>query len=201
MTPPGPPPANHPPTFRGGVPFPSSPGLVEDDGQCWVTRVLASGFRLPWGSHWAPLPLSPAFRTPASPAMAAVLAQEISSLIAKQAIEEVSHLHSPGFYGRIFTVPKASGGWGPVLDLSALNLYLRRIHFRMETTLSIRDAIQRRLGCLPQHDLYGKGGHSSSGPPLSASLCRHGCSPASPESWFSIYALGACASRHTSMTG
>ena len=75
--------------------------------------------------------------------MAAALEQEISSLLDKQAIEEVSHLPSPDFYGWIFVVPKASDGWRLVLDLSTLNLYLRRIHFHMETTLSIRDEIQQ----------------------------------------------------------
>ena len=56
-------------------------------------------------------------------------------------------------HSRIFVVPKTSGGWRPVLDLSALNLYLHWIHFRMEMTSSIRDAIQQEdWGYLPQHD-------------------------------------------------
>ena len=69
--------------------------------------------------------------------MAAALEQEISSLLDKQAIKEVSHLPSPGFYVWIFVVPKAYGGWRPVLDLLVLNLYLHWIHFCMETTSSI----------------------------------------------------------------
>ena len=114
---------------------------MTDNG--WITWVLKSRFLLTWGSHRAPLLSTPAFRTPASPVMTAALEQEISSLLNKQAFEEVSHLPSLGFYGRIFVVPKASGGWKPVWDLPALNLYLHRIHFRMETTSSIRDAIQQ----------------------------------------------------------
>ena len=117
---------------------------MTDNG--WITRVLKSRFRLPWDSHRAPLLLSPsAFHTPASPVITAALEQEISSLLDKQAIEEVSHLPSPYFYGRIFVVPKASPGFPRVAPtpLSVLNLYLRRTHFRMETTLSIRDAIQQ----------------------------------------------------------
>ena len=47
----------------------------------------------------------------------------------------------PGFYGRIFVVPKSSGGWRPVLDLSSLNRFLLVLHFRMETPRSIRDAM------------------------------------------------------------
>ena len=59
----------------------------------------------------------------------------------KGAIEEVSP-HSRAFYGRLFTVPKSSGGLRPVLDLSPLNKHLQVIHFRMETPRSVRDAIR-----------------------------------------------------------
>ena len=152
--------------------------------------------------------------------MAAVLEQEISSLITKQAIEEVSHLHCLGFYGRIFVVPKASGGWRPVLDLLTLNLYLRRIHFCMETTLSILDAIQQgdwaasldmteaffHILMHPKDRkwlrfVWERRSFQFRALPFGLSLCLCGCSPASPDSWLSIYTLGACASGHTSTTG
>ena len=64
-------------------------------------------------------------------------------MISKEAIEEISSRPlSPGFYGRLFCVPKASGGYRPVLDLSPLNVFLKKIHFRMETVSSIRAAIR-----------------------------------------------------------
>ena len=64
-------------------------------------------------------------------------------MLGKEAISEVPPPFSPGFYGRIFVVPKTSGGWRPVLDLSALNKYVRQIKFRMETPLSVRDSIRQ----------------------------------------------------------
>ena len=67
---------------------------------------------------------------------------EILSLIKKGAVQVVMNQTSPGFYGRLFVVPKASGGWRPVLDLSTLNTFLEAKHFRMETASSIRDAMQ-----------------------------------------------------------
>ena len=70
-----------------------------------------------------------------------MLQEEVLSLLKKGAVEEVS-MTSPGFYGRLFCVPKASGGWRPVLDLSALNRFLQEVPFRMETASSIREAVR-----------------------------------------------------------
>ena len=50
---------------------------------------------------------------------------------------------SPSFYSRLFMVPKSSGGWRPVLHLSLLNRYLRKLKFKMETPISIRGAIRQ----------------------------------------------------------
>jgi hypothetical protein len=61
---------------------------------------------------------------------------------AKGAVERVWLSSSPGFYGRLFVVPKRTGGWRPVLDLSPLNAFLRKVRFRMETPASLRLALR-----------------------------------------------------------
>ena len=105
--------------------------------------MVESGFQLPWGQAPAPLSPEPWFHSPpVCPQAANALAGEVQALLDKAAVEELHPPVSPGFYGRIFVVPKATGGWRPVLDLSPLNRYLRRIRFRMETAASIRSAIQ-----------------------------------------------------------
>ena len=48
---------------------------------------------------------------------------------------------TPGFYSRLFLVPKKTGGMRPVIDLSILNSYLSVPHFKMETNRSIRACI------------------------------------------------------------
>jgi ribonuclease HI len=60
----------------------------------------------------------------------------------KGAVETVALTRSPGFYSRLFVVPKKNGKLRPVLDLSPLNAYLRRVRFRMETPLTIRGALR-----------------------------------------------------------
>ena len=63
-----------------------------------------------------------------------VIKQEINSLLEKKAIEVVpfSQIHS-GFYSTLFLVPKKTGDLRPVINLKALNRYLRKQHFKMDT--------------------------------------------------------------------
>ena len=71
-----------------------------------------------------------------------LLSEEVQSLILKGAIERVQDpFQSPGFYSRVFLVPKKTGGMRPVIDLSILNTFLLVPHFKMETNRSIRSCI------------------------------------------------------------
>ena len=104
--------------------------------------MVGTGFRLPWDAFPAPLTTNPIpSRPPFSQEARDVLDEEINLLCSKGAVEAVAS--SPGFYGRIFVVPKSSGGFRPVLDLSALNKFLITKPFRMETPSSIRDSIRQ----------------------------------------------------------
>ena len=57
------------------------------------------------------------------------------------AIEEIPRL-TLGFYSWIFLAPKKLGHWRPVIDLRALNRFLRSPHFWMETSTSIMCSLQ-----------------------------------------------------------
>ena len=70
-----------------------------------------------------------------------IVQSEINTLIAKNVLIPVSP-HTPGFYSHLFVVPKATGGYRPVIDLKALNEYITCPTFRMETTVSIRHQVQ-----------------------------------------------------------
>ena len=53
------------------------------------------------------------------------------------------HKSHPGFYSRLFLVPKPNNKWRPVIDLSALNRHLIFPHFQMKTSTSIRNSLQK----------------------------------------------------------
>ena len=82
-----------------------------------------------------PSVLSPCRRTPPQSIKGVALTQELQNLLRKGAVEPAPQ--SPGFYGRLFLVQKASGSWRPIIDLSTLNDYITSSHFHMETPQSV----------------------------------------------------------------
>ena len=68
------------------------------------------------------------------PAEALALDQELSTLLAKGAIEPVDPLlHPRAFYSRYFLVKKKDGRFRPILDLRGLNRFLKILPFHMLT--------------------------------------------------------------------
>jgi hypothetical protein len=70
-----------------------------------------------------------------------LLQEEVHTLLQKVAVELVNPPLTPGFYFRLFLVPKKNGKMRPVIDLSVLNQHLIVPHFKMETNRSIRGSI------------------------------------------------------------
>ena len=55
----------------------------------------------------------------------------LADYLSKGAIK-VIEIHPDQYVSRIFEVPKKSGDYRLILDLSDLNLYLKKVHFKME---------------------------------------------------------------------
>ena len=56
-------------------------------------------------------------------------------------MERVRNPGTPGFYFRLFLVPKKNGKLRTVIDISLLNQYINKQHFKMETVKSVRQSI------------------------------------------------------------
>ncbi|XP_041915862.1 uncharacterized protein LOC121680525 [Alosa sapidissima] len=99
----------------------------------WIIKIIAKGYRLQFATP--PPPFNGIVQSHATGESARVLQGEIISLLNKQAIRVVPFEQSRhGFYSRYFLVPKkGGGGLRPILDLRALNRYLRKYRFRMLT--------------------------------------------------------------------
>jgi hypothetical protein len=72
-----------------------------------------------------------------------LLRQEIADLLFKRAIEPVPASVSPGFYTRMFVIPKKNGGYRPVFNLKALNAYVHCPHFQMESIQQVIKLINK----------------------------------------------------------
>ena len=70
------------------------------------------------------------------------LRHAVQKLQVSQAIEEVMDTTSPGYYSRLFLVPKPDGSFRPIIDLKKLNQFLIVLSFKMETLFSIIAALQ-----------------------------------------------------------
>ena len=70
-----------------------------------------------------------------------VIDEEVEALLRKGAIEKV--VSSPGYYSRVFVVPKEDGGWRPILNLKRLNkTFLISPPFRMDTAKDVASLLR-----------------------------------------------------------
>ena len=104
----------------------------------WTVTVLCLGYRLPFSPRPPALSKAPLFLQAYQPGAEGhpFLTKEVASMGEKGAVEGVES-PSPGYYSRLFLVPKASGGWRPIIDLSPRNKFLLLTVFKMETVASV----------------------------------------------------------------
>ena len=104
----------------------------------WVHSVVRNGFRIPF------IKIPPLSSVPIrmSQSSSPFLREEIENLLNKRAVERVQNPRTPGFYYRIFLVPKKNRKFRLILDLSLLNRYIEKQAFKMETVKSVRQAMR-----------------------------------------------------------
>ena len=117
------------------------------DADDWVTSILKGGYFLPFDGDPPLLTTDPLeLSYSVSHKLFQELRTQLQKLLDKDAVEEVQN-DSPGFYSRLFLTTKKTGGWRPVIDLSALNQHITPPKFKMESVRSIMKALQPDMWC------------------------------------------------------
>ena len=107
----------------------------------WILSIIKDGYAIEFDSH----PQLTSIPDPSyvNPLKQRARLQVLEKLINIGAIEEVCRPATLGYYSHFFVVPKqAPGEWRGILDLSRLNLLVRRQKFKMESAETIRTALQ-----------------------------------------------------------
>ena len=72
---------------------------------------------------------------------AQLIRSDVGELLRKGATVELT-TPSAGFYSTLFLVPKKDGGQRPVINLKALNQFVRAQHFKMEGIHTLKDLLK-----------------------------------------------------------
>ena len=107
----------------------------------WVVSTIREGYAIEFLQS-PPLSSTPIYNLNSQHPQVRV---EIEKMIQKGALEKVQNPNSPGFYSRIFVVPKKTGDLRPVIDLKLLNTFLKPKPFKMETPQSIRRGLKKGM--------------------------------------------------------
>ena len=104
----------------------------------WVLSVVRNRFRIPF------IKIPPLSSVPIrmSQSSSLFLREETENLLNKWAVERVQNPGTPGFYSRIFLVPKKNGKLRLIIDLSLLNRYIKKQAFKMKTVKSVGQAMR-----------------------------------------------------------
>ena len=103
----------------------------------WVLSLVRKGYRIPFLERPILSPDPVFFQQPLSQH----LEEEVASLLSKGAVEEIIP-ECPGYYSRIFLVPKKNGKLRLIIDLSVLNHFVHTQTFKLETQRKVKDAVQ-----------------------------------------------------------
>ena len=103
----------------------------------WVLSLIRKGYRIPFKERPILSPDPVFFQQPLSQQ----LEEEVASLLSEGAVEKIIP-ECPGYYSRIFLIPKKNGKLRLIIDLSVLNHFVYTETFKMETQRKVRNGVK-----------------------------------------------------------
>ena len=111
----------------------------------WILSIVRHGFRIPFSK----IPPLSSVLIRMSQSSSPFIREEIETFLNKRAVERVQNPGTPGFYSRIFLVPKKNGKLRLIIDLSLLNRYIEKQSFQNgDSQVGKTSDETQRLGCL-----------------------------------------------------
>ena len=143
---------------------PAAAGRLSHHVEAWaaitdnpfVLKTVSAGYRLEFCAKPPIMPPREAAmqRTLLSGRRAAFMDREVKALLDKGAIQRCAK--TPGFFSRMFLVPKKNGDLRPIINLKPLNAFVHAPHFSMHTVKDVFRIIQSGdwAVCLDLKDAY-----------------------------------------------
>lgn len=106
----------------------------------WISKLVLQGLKIPFISLPCQMKAPSEFR--GDPEQVKAITEEVTSLLAKRAVEEVAEEAPSGFLSKLFVVKKSSGAWRPVLNAKPLNHFVYCPSFKMEGMKDVKDLLR-----------------------------------------------------------
>lgn len=114
----------------------------------WIMDIFKRGYRLAFARR-LPQYFSVDTQSPICPKKRQCLLAYVKELITAQAVLPVpKHKWEKLVYSPLFLVAKSSGGFKLILDLKALNSFMKILPFRMESLQTIISVVKKGTGWL-----------------------------------------------------
>ena len=110
-----------------------------------LVNIIKCGHRINFKSRpGLTLPLKQ-FETRLSPQQADIVKSEVDELVMKKALRILPYseaVKNPGYYSKIFVVPKPNGKHRVIINMRPLNKHIEKETFRMESEKEVRTLLQ-----------------------------------------------------------
>ena len=77
-----------------------------------------------------------------------VIRKSVAEFLEKGAVRKLSYdeaCKNPGFYSKLFAVPKPNGTWRMIIDMRKLNSHISKQKFRMQGIKDVRNALKKNM--------------------------------------------------------